>query len=153
MAPKFTTQKLGSNVEGLCAIIRRLDGRFISGNPAPEVIDALRGRGREYAAIPRPKGFRRQMEKKECFHNAFTKASKRKEARYVEDLAFTPVPCIWLPHAWLTIDGVNAIDQTWPYVEGIRYFGIELPFKEVAGTAARRGWIGSALAPDDWWCA
>ena len=140
---RFTTQKLEH--EGLCAIIHRLDGRVISGNPAKEMIEALRDRGKEYVAIPRPKGFRHQKEKKECFYNAYSAAMKRRKVRYVEGVAFAPSPGIWLPHAWLTMDGVHAIDQTWDYQEGMRYIGIELPIKEVAGAAERRGWVGAVL--------
>ena len=147
MAPALTTQKLEH--EGLSAIIHFLDGRVISGNPAKQMIEALCERGKEYVAIPRPKGFRHQKEKKECFYNAYTTAMNLR-ARYVEGLAFAAPHGIWFPHAWITKDGVHAIDQTWSYQEGLRYFGLELPIKEVASVAARRGWIGAALEPDSW---
>jgi hypothetical protein len=144
---KLITQKIEDG--GLSANLHFLDGRIVCGNPSIEMLEALRQRGKEYVAIPRPKGFRHQKEMKECFYNAYTTAMKRREARYVEGLAFAPNGT-WLPHAWLTTDGIHAIDQTWNYQEGIRYFGIQFPIKEVASVAARRGWVGAVL--DNWRC-
>jgi hypothetical protein len=89
------------------------------------LVRALEKRGKEYKGIERPKYFRRQWKQGECFYNAAEIVFKNPCATYVEGVAYHTVD-LGFHHAWVTIDGVHAIDQTWPK-PGIVYVGIDVP--------------------------
>jgi hypothetical protein len=95
--------------------------------------------GRPYVGIARPKGFRRQRARKQCFMNAAELALSGRGA-YVEGFA-TPAlsrsrP---VPHAWITLDGEHAIDQTWPDADRCQYFGIPFSNEVLIKAMNRRG--------------
>jgi hypothetical protein len=54
-------------------------------------------------------------------------------------------------HAWVTLDGVHAVDQTWPQ-PGLGYFGIVISIKGVAVIFSKRGYFGAVLDeyPESW---
>jgi hypothetical protein len=47
------------------------------------------------------------------------------------------MPRLLAHHAWNTLDGVHAIDTTWPNAPACAYFGIQFPTKIVADWAWR----------------
>jgi hypothetical protein len=83
---------------------------------------AVISRGRPFIGIERPKGYRHQRAIKQCFWNA-ADAAMRGRGTYVEGFVVTPDD--WWPfhHAWLTLDGQHAIDQTLPDAPKCHYFG------------------------------
>ena len=93
----------------------------------PALWSALDRRGKEYVAIPRPKGYRRQQSKGCCFLNAATIATRDINATYVEGIAWSPRSRCGVHHAWITLDDEHAIDQTWQYDPGTIYVGIAVP--------------------------
>jgi hypothetical protein len=74
----------------------------------------------------------------------------RLEGDYVEGVAVCDLGFI-LAHAWVTLDGVHAVDQTWPQ-PGLGYFGILIPQEEVAKLLLERGYIGAVFDeyPESW---
>jgi hypothetical protein len=85
--------------------------------------------GRPFAGIARPKGYHLKPTKN-CFMNAMRLATNDFDVRgtYVEGYAMAPSG--WpVHHAWVTLDGTNAVDTTWrSAAEECHYFGI--PFAE-----------------------
>jgi hypothetical protein len=45
-----------------------------------------------------------------------------------------------IEHAWITLDGKHAVDQTLPGAPKHAHFGIEFPYKLVARVMARNGY-------------
>jgi hypothetical protein len=76
--------------------------------------------GREYIPVPRPKGFRRGKPG-QCWTTALAWVRKHPEATYVEGIA--TIYGREYHHCWITLDGVHAIDPTWPK-PGERYIGL-----------------------------
>jgi hypothetical protein len=68
--------------------------------------------------------------------NAALTAINRGEATYVEGLSSVNKSCFdgirGIPHAWITLDGKHAIDQTMPNAQQLVYFGIAFPTRLVA---------------------
>jgi hypothetical protein len=97
---------------------------------------AVVNHGRPYVGIARPKGFRKRKDKL-CFANAGDLALDGRGI-YVEGFAGA------LPthHAWLTIDGVHAIDPTWDNAPDVPYYGIPFPARLLSRTISRRGHWG-----------
>jgi hypothetical protein len=83
--------------------------KVISPNCPDEGMIEVIARGRPFVGIERPKGFRHQMKAKGCFCNA-GRVAMDERATYVE--GFILSLGMLIPHAWLTLDGVHAIDQT-----------------------------------------
>jgi hypothetical protein len=102
--------------------------------------------GRAFVGIPRPKGFRRQRARKRCYMNA-TRISWATGATYVEGFAMRANMPLF-HHAWVTMDGVHAIDQTLPDAEQYEYFGIPFPPHILAEAINARGYFG-VLDPID----
>lgn len=50
-------------------------------------------------------------------------------------------------HAWISLDGQNAVDQTWPDAEQCSYFGIAFPKELLARACSLRGWWGMLREP------
>jgi hypothetical protein len=95
-------------------------------------------RGKVFTPIKRPKGYRKRRDR-ECFMNAALLAIDRRGI-YVEGLACSSLfPKLAAHHAWITLDGVHAIDPTWAE-PGTFYLGITFDVKTVA-----RKWL--ALPP------
>jgi hypothetical protein len=60
--------------------------------------------------IPRPKGYRRQWARKQCFRNAGILAD-RGMGTYCEGFILSPPHFLFpIHHAWITLDGKTAID-------------------------------------------
>jgi hypothetical protein len=80
--------------------------------------------GRPFTAVNRPKGFRLGA-KKECFLNSYYAADKG-QGVYVEGYGLIED---WLfQHAWITLDGLHAVDVTLRgSVSGYQFFGIPIP--------------------------
>jgi hypothetical protein len=89
-------------------------------------ISAVLNHGRPYIAAKRSKEYRARKPKR-CFSNA-AKLAFRGLGTYVEGFAAFRgnVP---LHHAWITLDGLHAIDVTWVWhdPDDCHYFGIEFP--------------------------
>jgi hypothetical protein len=98
--------------------------------------DALMTYGRAFTGIARPKGYRRQRRLGSCFYNAIT-AALNGRGMYVEGItyAYGDLSDVPIHHAWITIDGENAIDQTWTDANRHEYFGIAFPIEVVARAA------------------
>jgi hypothetical protein len=75
-------------------------------------------------------------------------AAMRGRGTYCEGFVVTPDD--WWPfhHAWLTLDGQHAIDQTLPDAPKCHYFGIPFPVKAVEDAIGRRGYCGPLLGPE-----
>jgi hypothetical protein len=78
--------------------------------------------GRFYVGIIRPKDYRKRA-KKRCFYNA-------------------------VHHAWVTLDGVHAIDVTWDDPPDCHYFGIAFPKEIVSRYGYSQGSWVSMLSED-----
>ena len=86
--------------------------------------------GRLFTGIRRPKGYR-QRKAKQCFSNAQILAMEGR-GDYVEGVCVTPTLGIPIHHGWITLDGVHAIDPTFPDGECCLYFGIAFDRVELA---------------------
>ena len=89
--------------------------------------------GRPYVGINRPKGYRKRKAK-QCFWNA-ARLAINDCGTYVEGYASLPIGGPALHHAWVTLDGVHAVDVTWDAPADCHYVGIAFPKKIVADTA------------------
>jgi hypothetical protein len=110
--------------------------------------EAVLTHGRAFTGIARPKGYRRWAEK-QCFRNAGLLA-ERDEGTYVEGFAIGSFRDLPIHHAWLTLDGTNAVDVTWPTpANECHYFGIALPRDVMMRAAKAAGWCwGPFLTAD-----
>jgi hypothetical protein len=99
--------------------------RACGGKDRP-ALRAVLDHGCPYVGEKRPKGYRKRKAGC-CFRNA-AKLAIRGRGTYVEGFASflddTPIH-----HAWVTLDGVHAIDATWTWHDpaDCRYFGIAFP--------------------------
>jgi hypothetical protein len=108
---------------------------------AGQLVRAVVMHGHPYVAAPRPKGFRRQWARRQCFRNAGSLAL-RNLGTYVEGFAARPDQPPF-HHAWITVDGQTAIDPTIPDAEVVgSYFGIAFPVTVVAAFITSRGHWG-----------
>jgi hypothetical protein len=87
----------------------------------------------------------RQRKKQACFGNAAILAMGDR-GTYVEGFALNGL--YLAHHAWITLDGVHAIDPTWRAASTCCYFGIQFPTKVVGDWVERRGGYADALL--DW---
>jgi hypothetical protein len=101
--------------------------------------------GSPYIGIDRPKGYG-QRAMKQCFVNA-TKLALTGRGTYVEGFAMSSSG-LPVHHAWVTLDGVHAIDATWANAAAHSYYGIQFPRTVLAKWALRRGYFG-LLVPWD----
>jgi hypothetical protein len=84
---------------------------------------AILHHGRPFIGVDRPKHFR-LGKIKECFVNAGVLADAGRGI-YVEGFITTPVHSIPIHHAWITLDGVHAVDVTLREpAPNCSYFGI-----------------------------
>jgi hypothetical protein len=104
-------------------------------------------RGQPFVGIARPKGFRHQRRIKDCYSNAGD-AALSERATYVEGWARPPCGLAF-SHAWLTLDGERAFDQTLCDAEECDYFGVIFTTKQLAEALLRRRYWGPLLEPDD----
>jgi hypothetical protein len=94
--------------------------------------------GREFKGVVRPKGYRLRA-LKQCFVNAGDLAL-RERGTYVEGFAICPGVGIPVHHAWLTLDGTDAIEVTWrDRASECHYFGIS--FSNEVLEPIRKVWI------------
>jgi hypothetical protein len=109
---------------------------------------AVISRGKPFIGIERPKGYRHQRAIKQCFWNA-ADAAMEGRGTYVEGFVITPADSSWpIHHAWLTLDGQHAIDQTYPNAPKCYYFGIPFSAKAVGKAIVKRGYCAPLLGPD-----
>jgi hypothetical protein len=99
--------------------------------------------GRAYIGIERPKGFRRQRAREHCFMNA-ADAALRGRGQYVEGYALNRPDHLRMifHHAWITVDGVHAIDQTLADAPAHDYFGVPFANDVLTKAFAARGYYG-----------
>lgn len=102
--------------------------------------------GRAFVGVGRPKSYR-QRALKNCLRNAGDLAISDR-GRYVEGFAIS-ASGLCCQHAWITLDGVHAIDVTWPEAPACHYFGIEFPQPVLARWVRRRGYWGLLDPVDD----
>jgi hypothetical protein len=103
--------------------LRALLDKFRGNSDAP-IWQAVADHGRPYIGIDRPKGFR-QRALKQCYANAGRLAMAGRGI-YVEGFATISQGDI-TPHAWITLDGLHAIDPTWSMAPSHFYYGIQFP--------------------------
>jgi hypothetical protein len=97
--------------------------------------------GRSYRGAPRPKGFRRGPPKM-CFQNAGRLAFSGRGI-YVEGYALLgPDDDSPKHHAWITLNGSEAVDVTWAKGETCEYFGIAVQQDDLMRWLARKGYWG-----------
>jgi hypothetical protein len=116
-------------------------------NMASPAEQAVLKYGRAFTGIARAKGYRFRAIKK-CFVNAGDLALGG-SGTYVEGFAISPSVGIPVHHAWLTLDGTDAVDVTWrtPASE-CHYFGISFS-NEVLEKFIRRTKCWGPLLWDD----
>lgn len=104
--------------------------------------------GHKFIGIERPKGHGHQMALKMCFRNAARLAMDGR-GTYVEGYALVPggLP---FDHAWITLDGLHAVDQTLTNASAYDYFGIEIATPDLRKILHRQQYWGvfSVLDPD-----
>jgi hypothetical protein len=91
-------------------VARRLS-RWASLDKASPEEKAVLAHGQPFVGIARPKGYRLRAIK-QCFVNAGDLAL-RGLGTYVEGFAIDPKTGALVHHAWLSLDGTNAVDVTW----------------------------------------
>ena len=102
-------------------------------------VKAVLKAGQSFTGIARPKGYR-QMRLKQCFWNAGRLALEHRGI-YVEGFVLTPGS--WsIPHAWLTLDGIHAIDVTLKDAPAYHYFGIAFSHEVLCEWMIRRRCTG-----------
>jgi hypothetical protein len=100
-----------------------------------EVVD----HGQSYVGRSRPKGYRKWA-KKRCFYNA-ARLARDDRGVYVEGYASHRDGRVH-HHAWVTLDGVHAIDVTWNNPADCHYLGIAFPKEIVSRYGQSRGlWV------------
>lgn len=124
--------------------IRELNRKHREGFRYLSLYEYVLEEGKLYEAAPLPEEFTKH-DNRECFGNAFDLASTHDDLTYVEGYALRLIPIM---HAWVTRDGVTAIDPTWDNPEECQYFGVEFPIGLVAASALRNNRYGSVI--DDW---
>ncbi len=107
------------------------------------VEEAVLKYGRGYIGIERPKGFRHQRAREKCFMNS-ADAALRGRGKYVEGYALNRPDHLRMifHHAWITVDGIHAIDQTLPDPTAHDYFGIPFSNDVLNKAFAARGYYG-----------
>jgi hypothetical protein len=106
-------------------------------------IAKLAKQGRFFTPVNRPKGFR-LMAIKACYRNAI-KLAVAGRAQYVEGYAMHDDGLEPVHHTWVTTDGINAIDVTWPKL-GAVYFGVVFDTKALTRILLERnGWAEPML--------
>jgi hypothetical protein len=103
------------------------------------VEEAVLKHGRQFTAIERPKEFRLGALKR-CFANAGDVACREKGI-YVEGFVISSQTVFPIHHAWITLDGIHAIDVTLRgAVQNYSYFGIPFSLRVLEKWSARRGY-------------
>src|SRR5262245_18836640 len=110
--------------EVLSELLRHIEWARSAGRPFEREAFVVE-HGRSYIG-KRVNNFRQRARKK-CFVNAGRLALERR-GTYVEGFAMSPRSHAPVHHAWITLDGVHAIDVTWPNAPECSYFGI--PFSK-----------------------
>jgi hypothetical protein len=116
---------------------------------SPAVLAEIKKLGKLYVGIVRPKGYRRQWRMKDCFRNA-SELALRGGCTYVEGLAISaisPRTKVAFHHAWITLDGIHAVDTTWKDAPDTYYFGVSFTLKQLADAMVETGYYGSLLDP------
>jgi hypothetical protein len=111
-----------------------------------KVQDAVLKHGYPFIGIKRPKEYRPRAIKK-CFVNAGDIAC-RERGIYVEGFAITPIGGTSFHHAWITLDGIHAIDVTLKNAPECSYFGIPFSLEVLQRWTARRGYWTLISASD-----
>jgi hypothetical protein len=101
--------------------------------------------GRPYVGVERPRGYR-QRARKQCFRNAGLLAFDDR-GTYVEGFVL-PIGGTKIHHAWVSLDGVHAIDPTLPNASACRYFGIPFPVSALKRVLQERRYWGPILSTD-----
>lgn len=111
----------------LISLASRLeDGQWVTKHGTVEKF--LIDRGRPFVGIARPSGYRGGSAS--AFENAYASAIGASDCRgvYVEGLTLHHREQKLRHHAWLTTDGVHAIERTWTTeATEFHYFGIIIP--------------------------
>jgi hypothetical protein len=95
--------------------------------------------GQPFIGIARPKGFL-QRKPQQCFLNAFRLALDHRGV-YVEGFVLSSTSHL-NHHAWVTLDGIHAIDVTLKDAPAFAYFGIAFSLKVAARSwVSRRPWV------------
>jgi len=126
---------------------------------ASYIIEAM---GKPYAPAPVPNGMPRYRAAGCCHYNSWRACTADPRLHYVEGLARVPgINGDWLVgHAWVTLDGVHAIDLTWRGARkrahasrsldaATEYYGVEIPHADVTRLYVENG--GPYLCLADWY--
>lgn len=113
--------------------------------------DLIVREGRPYTPAEVPPELRRRAARTphKCFQRCFDVAGEG-DWTYVEGIAIDPGG-VWFPvhHAWVTKDGMTAVDLARPFDPEREYVGIAIENVSLAKAAVRTGIIGSFLGDPD----
>ena len=90
---------------------------------------AVIAKGRPFVGIDRPREFRPRKEGAN-FANAQALACEGRGS-YVEGFALNGPGYPPIHHAWVTVDGIHAVDVSWRQTDQVYYFGIVFPMETV----------------------
>jgi len=122
--------------------------QWVKRDPPCPIHHAVLCHGKPFTGIARPKGYRLRAEK-QCYLNAGDLALQERGI-YVEGFADSSEGRTPVPHAWLTLDGKNAVDVTWcKQATECHYFGIPFPNDVLRAFIRRTGCWGPLLAYDE----
>ena len=105
----------------------------------PKVEPAVLKYGRAFIGINRPKGYR-QRAAKNCYLNSFYLADAERGV-YVDGFSLLPDQGLLFRHAWITLDGIHAVDVTLRHpAPECHFFGIPFSLEILsAEVVARQG--------------
>jgi hypothetical protein len=85
-------------------------GSFVCHPSVPAILERF---GKRYIWQPVPEGLPRYRTIGNCHANAQRAVLNDERLTYVEGVALSRSIGTWFGHAWVTLDGVHAIDLTW----------------------------------------
>jgi hypothetical protein len=102
----------------------------------PEIVSIVERLGKPYIWTPVPKGLPRYRTPGACHANSQKAVFYDDRLRYVEGIAASGINGIYYWHAWVTLDGVHAIDLTLRG-QSVRWSKRNLEVQRLNGTTAQ----------------
>jgi hypothetical protein len=113
--------------------------RHVNSLRSVKVENVVLKHGRPFIWTERPSGYRRRAIKR-CFVNA-GKLAFEKRGVYVEGFAMAGKAGLAFHHAWITLDGLHAIEVTLS-ASNVSYFGIPFSLEVLQRWTVKQGYWG-----------